>query len=353
MINFDEYIQQGEPGRKEKAQAWQTAIGLQDVDGLKVSSYLIESARKHIEGEMSIDEVRRDLKEYYETKSAHDDQSAEQEEADCVSSNIVKLLNEKTFSFSLAGLMAIHRRVFEGVFKFAGQLRTVNITKKEWILEGDTVRYVSADEIRQTIEYDLSQEKQVDYTQLSMEAVILQLAKFTSGIWQIHPFREGNTRTTAVFVIKYLRSMGFNVTNDLFAEKSWYFRNALVRANYQNIPKGIAYDNSFLVLFFRNLILGEQNELHNRDMHISKIGLKSARVEVPKSKICTLNYTLEESAVLRCIEDNPKITQKDIATAIGKSERTVKNITSCLVEKGILIRVNGRRNGWWQIKCGQ
>ena len=353
MINFEEYIQQGEPGRKEKAQAWQTAIGLQDVDGLKVSSYLIESARKHIEGEMSIDEVRRDLKEYYETKSAHDDQSAEQEEADCVSSNIVKLLNEKTFSFSLAGLMAIHRRVFEGVFKFAGQLRTVNITKKEWILEGDTVRYVSADEIRQTIEYDLSQEKQVDYTQLSMEAVILQLAKFTSGIWQIHPFREGNTRTTAVFVIKYLRSMGFNVTNDLFAEKSWYFRNALVRANYQNIPKGIAYDNSFLVLFFRNLILGEQNELHNRDMHISKIGLKSARVEVPKSKICTLNYTLEESAVLRCIEDNPKITQKDIATAIGKSERTVKNITSCLVEKGILIRVNGRRNGWWQIKCGQ
>lgn len=353
MINFDEYIQQGEPGRKEKAQAWQTAIGLQDVDGLKVSSYLIESARKHIEGEMSIDEVRRDLKEYYETKSAHDDQSAEQEEADCVSSNIVKLLNEKTFSFSLAGLMAIHRRVFEGVFKFAGQLRTVNITKKEWVLEGDTVRYVSADEIRQTIEYDLSQEKQVDYTQLSMEAAILQLAKFTSGIWQIHPFREGNTRTTAVFVIKYLRSMGFNVTNDLFAEKSWYFRNALVRANYQNIPKGIAYDNSFLVLFFRNLILGEQNELHNRDMHISKIGVKSARVEVSKSKICTLNCTLEESAVLRCIEDNPKITQKDIATAIGKSERTVKNITSCLVEKGILIRVNGRRNGWWQIKCGQ
>lgn len=353
MINFDEYIQQGEPGRKEKAQAWQTAIGLQDVDGLKVSSYLIESARKHIEGEMSIDEVRRDLKEYYETKSAHDDQSAEQEEADCVSSNIVKLLNEKTFSFSLAGLMAIHRRVFEGVFKFAGQLRTVNITKKEWALEGDTVRYVSEDEIRQTIEYDMSQEKQVDYTQLSMGAAILQLAKFTSGIWQIHPFREGNTRTTAVFVIKYLRSMGFNVTNDLFAEKSWYFRNALVRANYQNIPKGIAYDNSFLVLFFRNLILGEQNELHNRDMHISKIGLKSARVEVPKSKICTLNCTLEESAVLRCIEDNPKITQKDIATAIGKSERTVKNITSCLVEKGILIRVNGRRNGWWQIKCGQ
>lgn len=353
MINFDEYIQQGEPGRKEKAQAWQTAIGLQDVDGLKVSSYLIESARKHIEGEMSIDEVRRDLKEYYETKSAHDDQSAELEEADCVSSNIVKLLNEKTFSFSLAGLMAIHRRVFEGVFKFAGQLRTVNITKKEWVLEGDTVRYVSADEIRQTIEYDMSQEKQVDYTQLSMEAAILQLAKFTSGIWQIHPFREGNTRTTAVFVIKYLRSMGFNVINDLFAEKSWYFRNALVRANYQNIPKGIAYDNSFLVLFFRNLILGEQNELHNRDMHISKIGVKSARVEVSKSKICTLNCTLEESAVLRCIEDNPKITQKDIATAIGKSERTVKNITSCLVEKGILIRVNGRRNGWWQIKCGQ
>ncbi len=350
MTDFDEYIQQSEPGRKEKAQAWQTAIGLQDVDGLKVSSYLVESARKHIEGELSIDEVRRNLKEYYETKGAHDDQCAEEEEADCVSSNIVKLLNEKTFSFSLAGLMAIHRRVFEGVFKFAGQLRTVNITKKEWILKGDTVRYVSADEIRQTMEYDLSQEKQIDYTRLDMEAAIIRLARFTSGIWQIHPFREGNTRTTAVFVIKYLRSMGFNVTNDLFAEKSWYFRNALVRANYQNIPEGIGCDDSFLVLFFRNLILGERNELHNRDMHISGIGAKSASTDIPKSKICTLNCTLEESAILRCIMDNPQITQKDMAATIGKSERTVKSITSRLAEKGILVRVNGRRNGWWQIK---
>lgn len=143
--------------------------------------------------------------------------------------------------------------------------------------------------------------------------------------------------------------MGFNVTNDLFAEKSWYFRNALVRANYQNIPKGIACDNSFLIMFFRNLILGERNELHNRDMHISLIGIQRAEAELPKSKICTLNCTLEERAVLRCIENNPRITQKDMAVAIGKSERTIKTITSGLVEKGIIVRNNGRRNGWWQI----
>ena len=345
MSEFEQYIHEAEPGRREKAQAWQTAIGLQDVDGLKVSEYLIENARKHIEGEITIDDVRRDLKEYYETKSAHDDQAADQEEADRVASNIVKLLGEQTFSFTLAGLMAVHRRVFEGVFKFAGQIRDVNITKKEWVLDGDTVLYVSADDIRQTIEYDLAREKEVDYTKLDINAAINQLAKFTSGLWQIHPFREGNTRTTAVFIIKYLRTMGFNVTNDLFAEKSWYFRNALVRANYQNIPKGIATDSSFLVKFFRTLILGEKNELHNRDMHISKVSSQSITV----FENDTLNCTLTELAVLKAIEQNSKATQKELAESVGKSAITIKRITSALVEKGILTRVNGRRNGWWKI----
>ena len=349
MSEFDQYIHETEPGRKEKARAWQTAIGLQDVDGLKVSEYLIENARKHIEGEITIDDVRRDLKEYYDTKTAHDNESAEQEEADRVASNIVKLLCEQTFSFTLAGLMAVHRRVFEGVFKFAGQIRDVNITKKERVLDGDTVLYVSADDIRQTIEYDLAREKEVDYTKLDINAAINQLAKFTSGLWQIHPFREGNTRTTAVFIIKYLRTMGFNVTNDLFAEKSWYFRNALVRANYQNVPKGIATDSSFLIRFFRTLILGEQNELHNRDMHISKVSSQSDKEEVSKSQIGTLDCALEELSVLKCIEENPKITQAALAIAIRKSERTVKRITAALVDRGILIRINGRRNGWWQI----
>lgn len=345
---FEQYLAAGEPGRREKARAWQTAIGLQDVDGLKVSPYLIENARKHIEGEMTIDEVRQQLRAYYESKSSHDTVDDERE-ADKVSSNIVKLLGEQTFSFSLAGLESIHHRIFEGVFKFAGLIRDVNITKKEWVLDGDTVYYASAAEISQTIEYDLAQEKAVDYSRLSVDDAIAQIAKFTSGLWQIHPFREGNTRTTAVFIIKYLRSMGFNVTNDLFADNSWYFRNALVRANYQNIPKGIGYDTTFLVRFFRNLLLGEHHELHNRDMHISKASAKSITEDATKCHIDTLNCTLEEMAVLKQIEGNPKITQAEIATAIRKSASTVKRITSSLVDRGILIRRNGRRNGWWEI----
>ena len=87
-------------------------------------------------------------------------------------------------------------------------------------------------------------------------------------MWQIHAFGEGNTRTTAVFTIQYLRSLGFDVDNDQFARHSWYFRNALVRANYHNIAKGIDYSPIYLERFFRNLLLGEQWDLRNRYLHI-------------------------------------------------------------------------------------
>lgn len=353
MSQFDEYIVHGEPGQRERAAAWQTAIGLQDVDGLKVSQYLIEEARQHIEGELSIDDVLQNLKYYYETKTAHDAQTECEEEADRVSSNIVKLLGETGFTFSVAGLTSIHRRIFEGVFKHAGKIREYNITKKEWVLDGDTVHYGLASEIIPALEYDLQQEKLVNYATMSLEDGISRIAQFASGIWQIHPFREGNTRTTAVFLIKYLRSMGFKVTNDLFADKSFFFRNALARANYQNIPRGISYDYSFLSRFFHNLLLNESYTLSNREikasLSVSQRTAQSAKHDTPKCKICTLNCTLEEIAVLNVIKSNPKTTQKSIAATIGKSERTVKTLTSSLVERGILVRRNGKRNGWWEI----
>lgn len=267
-INFDEYIRQGEPQKKERAEAWRVAIGLQAVDGLKTSEYLQDTARRNIEGEITIDEARELVKEYYIKKTTHDDDDADKEEADRVSSNISKLLQTDAFTYSVAGLAAIHRAIFEGVLKHAGRFRDYDISKKEWVLRGDSVLYGRWQDLRMAIEYDLGQEHQFDYTGLNKDQMVEHLAKFVSGLWQIHPFGEGNTRTTAIFTIKYLRSQGFNVNNDMFERHSWYFRNALVRANYRNLEKGIGYEPIFLVRFFRNLLLGENHTLKNRYMII-------------------------------------------------------------------------------------
>ena len=267
-LDFDEYIRQGEPDQKEKAGYWQTAIGLQAVDGLKVSDYLQDTARKHIEGNITIDEARELVNQYYVTKTAHDAHDDDKEEADRVSSNIVKLLSSPTFDFTTGGYQSVHRRVFEGVMKHAGEFRTYDITKKEWVLEGDTVLYLNWEDLRRAIDYDLEQERAYSYKGKSLDEMISHLTKFVSGLWQIHAFGEGNTRTTAVFTIQFLRSLGFDVDNDQFARHSWYFRNALVRANYRNVAKGIDYSPVYLERFFRNLLLGEQWDLRNRYLHI-------------------------------------------------------------------------------------
>ena len=267
-LNFDEYIRQAEPQKRERAEAWRVAIGLQAVDGLKTSEYLQEAARRNIEGEISIDEARELVKQYYITKTAHDKDDADREEADKVSSNIAKLLQTDAFTYSVAGLSAIHRAIFDGVFKHAGRFRDYDISKKEWVLEGDSVLYGRWQDLRMAIEYDLEQERQFDYTALTKKEMVEHLANFISGLWQIHPFAEGNTRTIAIFTIKYLRSQGFRVNNELFELNSWYFRNALVRANYRNLEKGINYEPEYLIRFFANLLLGEKWDLRNRYLHI-------------------------------------------------------------------------------------
>ena len=267
-LNFDEYIRQGEPAQREKAGYWQAAIGLQAVDGLKVSGYLQETARRNIEGEITIDEARELVKQYYVTKTAHDANDEDKEEADRVSSNIVKVLSSPTFDFTTGGYQSVHRRVFEGVMKHAGELRKYDITKKEWVLEGDTVLYLNWEDLRRAIDYDLEQERAYSYKGKSQDEMIGHLTRFVSGLWQIHAFDEGNTRTTAVFTIQYLRSLGFDVNNDPFARHSWYFRNALVRANYRNVAKGIERSPIYLERFFRNLLLGDQWDLRNRYLHI-------------------------------------------------------------------------------------
>ena len=267
-LDFDEYIRQGEPSQREKAGYWQAAIGLQAVDGLKVSNYLQTTACRHIEGDITIDEACELVNQYYITKTAHDANDEDKEEADRVSANIVKVLSSPTFDFSTGGYQSVHRRVFKGVMKHAGEFRKYDITKKEWVLEGDTVLYLNWEDLRRAIDYDLEQERAYSYKGKSQDEMISHLTKFVSGLWQIHAFGEGNTRTTAVFTIQYLRSLGFDVNNDLFAKHSWYFRNALVRANYHNIAKGIDYTPIYLERFFRNLLLGEQWDLSNRYLHI-------------------------------------------------------------------------------------
>ncbi|MDH6306971.1 fido (protein-threonine AMPylation protein) [Parabacteroides sp. PF5-5] len=268
MSDFDEYIRQGEPEKKEKGYAWQTAIGLQDVDGLKPSSYLIETAKQNIEGYISIGEAKDRIDSYYKAKPVRDENDRS-EEADKVSVQIAEILSEKTFTFSPAEYLIIHKRLFEGIYSFAGKIRDYNISKAEWVLNGETVYYASADSIRATLSYDFEKEKQFSYKGLSLPQTVQHIADFVSDLWQIHAFGEGNTRTTAVFTIKYLRTFGFDINNELFAQHSWYFRNALVRANYNNFKNNIHATNEYLERFFGNLLLNENNELKNRELLVN------------------------------------------------------------------------------------
>lgn len=319
-IDFDEYIRQGEPGKREKAEYWQTAIGLQAVDGLKTSDYLKETARKHIEGDIDIDQARELIKSYYQSKSVREPDDDEKQEADKVSANITKILSSKSFDFSSNGIISLHRRIFDGVFKHAGKVRDYNITKKEWVLEGDTVNYLNWEDLRRALDYDIEQERKFSYKGISHDAMIAHIASFVSGVWQIHAFGEGNTRTTAVFTILYLRHIGFKVNNDMFANHSWYFRNALVRANYKNAVKGVDYSPVYLERFFRNLLLGEQWDLRNRYLHINPTQEWSVQPNLTGTPISTPTSTPTSSG----FTDNSNIIR--LVLALGKEQRSLKEL---------------------------
>lgn len=294
---FKEYLKEFEPDKVSKSYTWSTAIGLQAVDGLKPSKYLIDTAIQNIEGKITIKEAQNLIDTYYEERPAFLSDEARTEEADKVSSRIAEILSETAFSFSPNEYISIHRKLFQGIYNHAGKIRDYNITKKEWVLDGATVMYGSASELRATLEYDFSQEKDFSYKGLSMDEIIHHLAVFISRLWQIHIFGEGNTRTTAVFFIKYLRTLGFSAMNDIFAENAWYFRNALVRANYTNLQKNIHETTEYLEVFLRNLLLNESNELHNRNLHISGL-LTSGKVDIETEKVDIQNKKVDIESVL-------------------------------------------------------
>ena len=341
MDNFEEYLRQGEPTKAEKAKDWKTAIGLQKIDGLKPSDYLIETARQNIEGDITIEEVKQRLDSYYKQNPIIND-SNRTEEADKVSARITEILSEKTFTLSPAEYLTIHRRLFEGIYSHAGQIRDYNITKKEWVLNGETVLYSSSESMRATLEYDFQQEKKFIYRGLSQQEIIEHLAQFISNLWQIHIFGEGNTRTTAIYLIKYLRKLGFNdVNNDLFAEHSWYFRNALARANYEDLSKGIHKTDKYLVNFLLNLIHRENNVLKNREMHIHYISPVDDTVN-------TQNDTVNDT-VFYLIKQNNKITANEISERLNISLSTAKRKIKELKEKGMIERTGSDKTGFWKI----
>lgn len=392
-LDFEEYIRNSEPAKKEKTYAWTTAIGLQQVDGLTPSKYLFETAKRNIDGEISVAEATSIIDSYYESKTDRSGNDNERtEEADKVSSRIAQILSEKSFNFSPSYLLALHGRLFAGIFKFAGKIRDYDISKKEWVLDGDSVMYGAAFELKAALDYDFEQERHFSYKNLTLEETVKHMTFFVSRLWQIHAFGEGNTRTTAVFMIKYLRSLGFNADNELFAENSWYFRNALVRANYNNLQKGIHENPEFLEKFFRNLLLGEHNELKNRFLHIRakdfleikendknvtanygkvtannendtrnvkkvsvndknvtrNVTVNSENISVNNKNI-TVKLTQTQKDIVNLIKENPCITQNEIASKLNIARETVNRNMKKLQQEKIIQRLGADKNGSWKI----
>ena len=365
---FKEYLKESEPEKVDKSYAWSTAIGLQAVDGLKPSKYLIDTALQNIEGKITIKEAQNLIESYYKEKPVHLSDEERTEEADKVSSRIAEILSETAFSFSPNEYISIHRKLFQGIYSHAGKIRNYNITKKEWVLDGETVIYGSASELRATLEYDFSQEKSFSYRNLSMDEIIHHLAIFVSRLWQIHIFGEGNTRTTAVFFIKYLRTLGFSATNDIFAENAWYFRNALVRANYTNLQKGIHETTEYLETFLRNLLLNEKNELHNRDMHISgflntkKVDIGSTEVDIQDTKVDIESTLLvkEKDLSVKTANHVRRLFEKfgydevfgrsAVMKVIDLKQSGASKLLSNLVQKDIIEPVFGHGKGKYKFK---
>lgn len=369
MTDFENYIRQGEPEQRERANNWSIAIGLQAVDGLKPSEYLLSAARENIEGRISLDEVRERIHAYYQSKEGRELEAKEigKEEADKVSENITRLLAEKTFAFNVACFANIHRRIFAGVMKHAGEFRKYNISKREWVLDGESVIYAPFDLLTESLEYDFEQERKFDYSSLNEEQRLAHLMRFVAGIWQIHPFAEGNTRATAVFTIFYLRKFGYKLDNEPFANYSLFFRNALVRANYENRSTGITPTFEPLTNFFRSILYGEKHELRNRYLHVRAaeilpqdvtIGDKSAinlKIGDKSNEIgdkSAINQEIgdKKQQILAFISSCGEVKAEDVSKHIGLGASRTRDYLKQLVEEGKLLAMGANKNRTYKMK---
>lgn len=366
MSGFDEYYEAAEPGRRERALGWATAIGLQQVDGLTPSDYLVETARRNIEGEITGDEARRLVDEYYETRLGHEEPTGHRE-ADKVSARMNQLIHMPAFGMTPEFFIGLHGKIFEGVFGHAGQIRDVELQKREWVLNGDSVQYEASFLVERSLERHFEREQAFKYKWLSDDAFVHHFATFVSRLWQIHPFREGNTRTTALMAIKYLRSMRYDVSNDLFARKSYYFRNALVRANYDNRRLDVEKTLTPLEEFFKVLVFGEEIELHSRYLKIGQeYGTPAAnamsnlhrRKSADRRRDVGINVGINvgiktgstEELAIKAILRNPRITASGLAKILSVTQRQAERVLATLKKTAGLRRQGARKNGEWRFE---
>ena len=374
------YFKAEEPGRRERADAWATAIGLQKVDGLTPSQFLFDTAKDHIEGRITQNQARRRIHDYYAAQAEVARPDPEKEEADKVSERIVAVLNDGGFAFTPEYFISIHAKLFKGVLPSAGKLRTVNIRKREWVLKDDSVTYGDAATIKQSLIRDFIDEREFDYGGKTPRKIIPHFARFIAQIWQVHPFGEGNTRTTAVFTIKYLRSLGFSVDNDAFRDNAWYFRNALVRANYADYAREVGRDWSYLEIFFRNLLLGEKNEMKSRCLLIGlteedkqkireltedkggqgkkvarksgqKVSLKS-RKKSGQKKVGSKSGQKTSERILALLSAQPLLTQLDMVKTLAINRSAIQRHIANLKAAGRLRRVGPDKGGRWEVLGG-
>ena len=362
------YFKAEEPGRRERADAWATAIGLQKVDGLTPSQFLFDTAKDHIEGRITQNQARRRIHDYYAAQAEVARPDPDKEEADKVSERIVAVLNDGGFAFTPEYFISIHAKLFKGVLPSAGKLRTVNIRKREWVLKDDSVTYGDAATIKQSLIRDFIDEREFDYGGKTPRKIIPHFARFIAQIWQVHPFGEGNTRTTAVFAIKYLRSLGFSVDNDAFRDNAWYFRNALVRANYADYAREVSRDWSYLEIFFRNLLLGEKNEMKSRYLLIGlteedkqkirelteeKGGQKKAvgksGKKSGKKKVVGKSGKKTVDRVWALLQKRPQSTFADMVRVLGITRSTIQKHIANLKAAGRLRRVGPDKGGHWEV----
>ena len=355
------YFKAEEPGCRERADAWATAIGLQKVDGLTPSQFLFDTAREHIEGRITQNQARRRIRDYYAAQGECAAMDPDKEEADKVSERIVAVLNDGGFAFTPEYFISIHAKLFKGVLSSAGKLRTVNIRKREWVLRDDSVTYGDAATVKQSLVRDFIDEREFDYGGKSPRKIIPHFARFIAQIWQVHPFGEGNTRTTAVFAIKYLRSLGFAVENDVFRDNAWYFRNALVRANYADYARGVGREWGYLESFFRSLLLGEKNETKSRYL---LVGLtdedrrkmrelaedeKAVRKSGKKKAVRKTGDEKTVEKIWKLLESQPHLTFAGMVAALGITRSTIQKHVANLKAAGRLRRVGPDKGGRWEV----
>ena len=354
------YFKSGEPGYRERADAWATAIGLQQVDGLTPSQFLFDTAKDHIEGRITQNQVRRRIRDYYTAQKELGGSNPDKEEADKVSERIVAIINDGGFEFTPEYFVALHGKLFKGVLPTAGKIRKVNIRKHEWVLKGDSVTYGSADTIKQSLIRDFIDEREFNYGVVTPRKAIAHFARFIAQIWQVHPFGEGNTRTVAVFAVKYLASLGYRVSSNMFKDNSWFFRNALVRANYADYAQGVKRDWSYLENFFRNLLLGEKNRMKSRYLLIGLSEDDKRKIEeisekadcqkiVRKRRLSEKGCQKTADKIIVLMLENRSITQSEMAKSLGISRQAIQKHLSNLKAAGRLRRIGPDKGGHWEV----